>query len=114
MNPLGLREQDCVIRAISLALNKPYSEVINMIDFNGITHMCDNLNLNCYSKLLEEDFNLEPIECYGMSVKEFADSHPVGTYLIRMDAHLSTLIDSIVYDIWNCSNEILTNAWRVD
>ena len=49
-----------------------------------------------------------------MAANDFANKYPVGTYLIRMNAHLSVIIDSNIYDIWNCGNEKLTIAWRVD
>lgn len=114
VNPKGEQIGDCVIRAISLATNIDYYQIEQMLYEIGEFYSCEELCVCCYSYLLEDVFNLEPVECYGMSVREFANSHPVGTYLIRMDAHLSTLINSNIYDIWNCSNEILTNAWRVD
>jgi hypothetical protein len=48
-----------------------------------------------------------------MTVGEFADMHPQGTYLVRMEQHISIIIDNIVYDTFNCLDNILTNAWEV-
>lgn len=114
VNPRGEEIGDCVIRAISLATNIDYYEIERLLYETGDYYKCEELCVCCYSRLLEEYFNLEPIECEGMTANEFANKYPVGTYLIRMDAHLSVVIDSNIYDIWNCGNEKLTIAWRVD
>lgn len=114
VNPRGEEIGDCVIRAISLATNIDYYEIERLLYETGDYYECEELCVCCYSKLLEEYFNFQPIECEGMTANEFANKHPVGTYLIRMDAHLSVVIDSNIYDIWNCGNEKLTIAWRVD
>lgn len=114
VNPLGEKEQDCVIRAISLATSTPYERVIELLENTGDYNSCEELCVCCYSKLLKNYFHFTPVECYGMTVSEFADEHPYGIFLIRMDGHLSCLINGIVHDIWDCNNEILTNTWRVD
>ena len=54
-----------------------------------------------------------PKNCEGMTINEFAELHPYGTYLLRMDGHISTLIDYTVYDIFDCRNHIITNAWKM-
>ena len=47
-------------------------------------------------------------------VSEFAQQHPEGVYLIRMEGHLSTLVNGVIYDLWDCSYETLTDVWRVE
>ena len=42
------------------------------------------------------------------------DRHPYGVYLVRIDGHLTCVIDDGVYDIWDCRDELATNAWIVD
>jgi hypothetical protein len=48
-----------------------------------------------------------------MTVEEFADMHPIGTYLVRMEQHISIIIDNCIYDIFDCRDKVLTNAWEV-
>jgi hypothetical protein len=48
-----------------------------------------------------------------MNVGEFADLHHYGVYLVRMAGHISTIIDGDCYDIWDCRDQNLTNAWKV-
>lgn len=114
MNPLGLKEQDCVIRAICLATNTPYLEVIKLIENNGILNQCDCLNINCYCKLLEDHFNLEAIDGEGKIVKEIAKDNPDKTLIIRVDGHLTSAINGIIFDIWDCTNEKVDVYWIVE
>ena len=59
IEPQGERLQDCVIRAISLALQLPYYEVVLLLYDNGKFNKCDELCVCCYEKMLEQDFNLK-------------------------------------------------------
>lgn len=54
-----------------------------------------------------------PIHCEGMSVGEFADKHPIGIYLIRISGHLTCIIDSVCYDLWNCLDRECDLAWQM-
>lgn len=113
VNPLGLTESDCVIRAISLALQMDYHTVISLLQDAGDIYTCEELCVDCYSRLLTEHFQFEKVPCRGQSVAEFALQHPFGIFLIRMDGHLSCILNGVCYDIWDCTNEILTDVWRV-
>ena len=50
----------------------------------------------------------------GLFVGEFADLYPDGTYLVRMDGHISVCKDGTIYDLFDCRDEFITDAWRVD
>jgi hypothetical protein len=54
-----------------------------------------------------------PKNCEGMTINDFAELHPKGAYLLRMDGHISTLIDYTVYDIFDCREHRITNAWKM-
>ena len=114
LNPDGEKVGDCVTRAIALAMDMDYFDVSEDLVLSARQLNCDKLYVCYYSNLLNNIYDLEPVECEGYTVNEFADLHPYGSYIIRMDSHLSCLIDGCVYDIWDCRNEILTHAWRVD
>lgn len=114
VNPLSITEQDCVTRAISLATGYSYAEIQDKLYYIAELLECERLCVCCYRHLLEKVFNLEKVDCYGMTVEEFGDKHCDGIYLIRMNGHLSCLIRGTVYDIWDCRDEILTDCWRVD
>lgn len=114
LNPKGIKENDCVTRAIALATGLDYDKVAQKLYLSAELLDCEKLCVCCYKHLLDNVFAFPRVHCSGLSVAQFADLHPTGTYLIRMNGHLSVLIDYTIYDIWNCKNEILTNAWRVD
>ena len=113
INPLGKEEDDCVCRAISLATNTPYH--ITKYKLNLIADLldCDMLCLCCYEHLIEDIYKCIPIKCKNLTVGEFADLHPYGIYLVRMEGHISVIIDNTIYDIWNCRDENITKSWLV-
>lgn len=112
-NPNGYRIPDCVIRAITLAMNIPYYDVIKMLHNNGIKMKCDDLCVCCYEKLLDNDFKLPHFESYNKTAKEVANDFKDRIILLRMDGHLSCAIYGDIYDIWDCSNEIITDFWLI-
>lgn len=112
---VGRLELDCVTRAITLALNEKYEVVSKKLELVGELFECEKLCVCCYKFLLDEVYGLERIEEYaGLTIEEFSKYHPNGTYLIRVDEHLTTLIDGIVYDIWDCRDEIVRIVWIVN
>lgn len=115
LNPLGARELDCVNRAISGALDINYYEVKNKLELVGALFDCDKLCVCCYKFLLDNVYNLERIEEFkGMSIKEFMKCNPYGTFIIRLDGHLTHCKDGICYDIFDCTDEIVDIVWIVN
>lgn len=113
-NPLGLVEEDCVTRAISLALDEDYYKIKKQLYLVAELFECEALCVCCYEHLLESVYQLEEVpNCKGMSIREFANKNYKGIYIIRVDGHLTCVIDSILYDIWNCRDEIVDIAWKV-
>lgn len=113
-NPNGYHIPDCVIRSITLALNISYYEVISLLQENGDYYSCDCLNKICYEKLLDYDFNLPHYVGNGKTAKEIANDFPNSILILRMEGHLSTSICGIIHDIWDCSDEIITDFWIVE
>lgn len=113
VNPDGNKESDCVTRAISLATQTSYSNIRKKLFHTARLLECEKLCNCCYSFLIERVFNCKPINCDGLTVNQFADLHPVGVFLVRMEGHISTIINNCVYDIWDCRDMKLTNAWQV-
>lgn len=104
---------DCVTRAISLASGLPYSTIRRKLRYTARLLECERLCVSCYEFLIREVLGGTPVNCEGMTVNDFAELHPHGTYLLRMDGHITTLIDFSVYDIFDCRNHKITNAWKV-
>ena len=115
INPLNLREKDCVCRAISLALNKDYYEIEKKLELVAELFDCEMLCKCCYSFLLDDVFDLERIEeVRGMTVEEFSYKFPKGVYIIRVEGHCTCVIDSVCYDTWDATQEIVDLVWKVE
>lgn len=104
---------DCVTRAISLASGLPYSTIRRKLRYTARLLACEKLCVSCYEFLIREVLGGVPINCEGMTVNDFAKLHPYGTYLLRMDGHITTLIDFTLYDIFDCRKKRITNAWKM-
>lgn len=110
-NAKGKFSNDCVVRAISLAENKPwnetYSELSRIAQKNGI--ILDDVNF--VEPLLDSRY--ERICFDNISVGEFAEYHPYGIYLITMNGHITCCIDGVIYDTFDCRDRIMLCAWEV-
>lgn len=113
-NPLGIEEEDCVCRAIMLGLNIPYKEVSYKLNLIAELFDCDKLCVCCYQHLLDEVYNLSRVpNVKGMTVEEFVYYFNKGTYIIRLDGHLTCVIDGINYDLWDTSKQVIDIVWEV-
>lgn len=112
-NPDGNRASDCVTRAISLGTGLDYAVIRRKLYHSAKLFDCDKLNVDCYAHLLEDVFKFPQVETFGMTVGDFADTHPYGIYLVRMNGHISTVWWGDVVDIWDCRNSHITNAWKI-
>lgn len=114
LNPLGEIEEDCVCRAISLALNEDYYVIQEKLYLVGQLFECQFLCKCCYKFLLDDVYDLQRIEDYqGCTIEEFANANPIGVYLIRIEGHLTCLIDQVIYDLWDCNDKIVDIVWKI-
>ena len=112
-NPLGNIELDCVCRAISKAVQIPYKKVEKKLEYIGKLFECDSLCVCCYQHLLNNVFGLNPKFANGKKVGEIAKDFPNNRVLIRIDGHLTCAIFGVIYDIWNCTDEIADIFWVI-
>ena len=112
-NPQGERHNDCVTRAITLASGLPYAEVRRKLFHTAKLLGCSKLCWSCYAFLISNVLGGKQVNCDGMSVEEFADEHKQGTYLLRIDMHLTTIIDGVLYDTFDCRERLCHIAWEI-
>ena len=107
-NPLGLRVGDCVIRAISKALDASWERVYVELCVQGFM-MGDLPSSNAVwsAYLRHKGFKRHTIEdcpdCY--SIEDFCKDHPKGVYVIGTGTHAVAIIDSCYYDAWQSGRE---------
>lgn len=111
-NPLNKKLPDCVCRAISLALRIPYGEVMEMLYDNGDCYNCDELTVNCYSKMLT-DMGLKSVDAGDRTVAELCSDYPDNIILARLEGHLTCCVNGDCYDIWDCTGEKADKFWIV-
>lgn len=108
-NPYKIRVGDCVIRALSKALNMSWEDVYIDLTIQGYI-LGDLLSSNAVwdaylkSKKFKRDIvSNDCPECY--TVNDFCEEHPNGTYIIGTGTHCIAVIDGCVYDTWDSSGE---------
>lgn len=112
-NPYHIEEEDCVCRAISAGTGLPYYVVYNLLTLVADKSCCDKLNVECYSKVLEDVFRYKVVYVHNKTVSEIANRYRNNIVIIRMEGHLTCSIYGAVADIWDCTNEIVDRFWIV-
>ena len=112
-NPHGLRIGDCVVRAISAALNQPWERTYIDLCIEGFMFAdMPNSNAIWASYLRSKGFKQYSIpdtcpNCY--TIERFAEDHPNGTYIVATGSHVVCIKDGgQIMDNWNSSNEVAT------
>ena len=113
-NPKNLHLKDCVCRAISTATNLHYEAVYNLLELTADEYECETLCVCCYSNLLENILCFHRTDCdFECTVQELAQKYPNNVLIIRVDQHLTSSINGIILDIWDCSQELVDCFWIV-
>lgn len=109
-NPLKLSVGDCVIRAISLILNKSWEQTYIELTDLGFT-MYDMPSSNrVWSELLKDYGFIRKIipntcpDCY--TVKDFCYDNPFGEFILGTGEHVVAVRDGNYFDSWDSGNEI--------
>lgn len=114
-NPKARDVNDCVIRSISCAENRSwgdvYDELSKLAGEQGI--ILDDVRF--VEPYLDGKYERECFEKNGrtMTVGNFIDQHPQGTYLITMRGHITCVKNGILYDTWDCRDRLIWCAWSV-
>lgn len=116
-NPEKKQVPDCVIRAICIALNKPWLEVSDeLYSFarREYSVTCDDNIWGHYLYSLGFEPFLLPFSCPKcVTVKEFTKYYPVGTYIIGTGKHAVTVINGNYYDSWDSGEVVPSFYWRI-
>ena len=109
LNPKGKSVGDCTIRAIGIATDKGWMETYLDLCLFGLL-MADMPSANSVTTayLRNKGFHRRTIpddcpDCY--TIENFCQDHPKGTFVIGTGSHLTTVIDSVLWDSWDSRNE---------
>ena len=101
---------DCVIRAISKAMNYGWERTYIELAIQGFM-MCDMPSANHVwgMYLKEKGFKRHLIHddyVGDYTVGDFCKDHPEGVYVLALSSHVVTVVDGDIYDTWDSSYEI--------
>lgn len=115
-NPAGRSVGDCAIRAIAKALDVDWKRAFSLIVANAY-QMADMPSSNSVwgSVLFQNGFQRSAInsgcpDCY--TARDFANDHPSGVFVLGFGNHVATIVDGVLYDSWDSSNEIPQYYWH--
>ena len=120
VNPYGKVTGDCTERALSFILNKSWGDVYKeMLDITLKTGWAlgSRENIEQYLKSLGYRKQKMPKKENGKKYtgEEFAKLHPRGKYFISIGAaHVTSMVDGKIYDIWNCTHKCVGNYWIIE
>jgi hypothetical protein len=108
-NPNNKRVGDCVVRAISKALNQSWEETYIelcllgyiMGDLPSSNRVWDNyLKTQGFSRHI---VTAECLDCY--TINDFCNEYPQGTYVIGTGSHAVCIENGVAFDSWNSLDE---------
>ena len=109
---------DCVIRALTKALNKSWLEV-----FDEIIPISRELQCPYGCKPAYETYlKTKGYKWWGLKVekgkrrlttKSFCRLYNNGTYILRLSHHLVTVVDGDYYDTWDSGDKSVYGYWRI-
>lgn len=111
-NPENKRTGDCSVRALCKALDQDWeTSFLGMVVFAMKDYDMPSANHVWGEYLIEKGFLrfVIPSVCpYCMSVGEFAQKFPRGTYVLACDNdHVVTLVDGDWYDTWDSVDSVV-------
>lgn len=115
-NPDNLNVGDCSVRALSIAMDKPWKDVYMALALHGL-RLSDMPSSNrVWGDYLDtQNFKLRLIpdscpECY--TIKDFAQERPIGRYVVGTGTHVVAVIDGDYYDSWDSGAEKPLYFWK--
>lgn len=109
-NPEGKSVGDCVIRALTKALNKSWDDVYLGLCLEGfIAKDMPSGNSVWGSYLKHQGFHKHIIpdtcpDCY--TVENFTYDNPLGVFILGIGDHVVTVIDGNYYDTYDSGREV--------
>lgn len=114
-NPAGRAVGDCAVRALAKALDTDWETAYAKIAAAGF-NMGDMPSSNSVwgAVLRQNGFYRENIpnecpDCY--TAEDFSVDHPRGVYVLGFGNHVATVVDGVLYDSWNSSQEVPQYFW---
>lgn len=117
--PKSWHVQDDVVRAICKVLDKTWSEAYELLDDIAKKNFTTINDKTVVNELLANKLGYEYIT-YGKPkqgqkrpiIEDFIKENNQGSYVIYLRDYYVTVINGVVYDIANLSNEAIYSYWK--
>ncbi len=117
--PKSWHVQDDVVRAICKVLDKTWSEAYELLDDIAKKNFTTINDKTVVNELLANKLGYEYIT-YGKPkqgqkrpiIEDFIKENNKGSYVIYLRDYYVTVVDGVVYDIANLSNEAIYSYWK--
>ena len=116
-HPKGIKTSDCVVRAITTATDTDYLECrrelnrkkreLGYSSYKDTKFLYDYLK--SYPRLIFKAIKGEP----RVKGDDFKKLHPKGTYILKMAGHVTTCVDGVILDTWDCTYRSVYTAWEI-
>lgn len=118
-NPNPVRSDgvgDCAVRAVAKATDLTWEQAYTELSTSGFL-MGDVMNSDqvLAAVLRKHGFvrGSVPEECPDCyTAADFAMEHPEGTYVVKSDNHVATIIDGNIFDAWDSSKRVPLWFWK--
>lgn len=114
-NPVRKTAGDCVVRALAIIEDLSWDDAYWELAMQGAmehTMPSENLVLNSYLENQGYHKGLLPPSCpHCYTVRDFANDHRKGMYLLGTGTHVVTVINGDYYDSWDSGDEIPIYYW---
>lgn len=114
-NPLKKLADDCVIRAISEALNKKWYDVFD--ELNKIARKnCEMINSKTVILTYLKNYDMVTTKTEKgkkrLKVNDFEKKK--GTYILRVAGHLTVVKNGVLKDTFNCQDKCVYRYWIIN
>ena len=109
-NPMGKYTIDCTIRAISKVMDMDWDTTFMKIAIQGFADKSMMVDDKVWGQYLRDNgFRIRPFpdtcpNCY--TVRDFANDHPKGRYLLKTYEHVIAVVDGDYYDTGDSGDEV--------
>lgn len=113
-NPANRNVSDCAVRAVAKALDLSWEEAFVCLCIQGLMDSDLPHANHVWGDFLKNRGFQRGLVPDGITVQEFADDHPRGTYILALSGHVVCVQDNTLYDTWPSGNEVVLYYLRKD
>lgn len=114
-NPTGRKTGDCAVRAVAAALGEDWETAFAAMALMAFAMGDMPSSNNVWGAVLRlNGFNRHEMpdtcpDCYTFA--DFARDNPKGIYVLGTGTHVATVVDGVLMDAWDSSDEVPQYFW---